>query len=107
MTWVVHLGNAQGHFAGELYGECPEPWEEALSDAEYAHASTLAATEWASETYNHAKWFFGAGDLPRWAGYTLGYRLVGRYLAENPKETAASLVNAPAEDFRSALAMAG
>lgn len=31
--------------------------------------------------YNHARWFFGNGDLPRWTGYALGYELVQRFVA--------------------------
>jgi len=32
---------------------------------------------------NHAVWFFGRGSIPRWAGYTLGYAVVGSYLLEH------------------------
>jgi len=30
--------------------------------------------------YDHRAWFFGTSDLPRWAGYTLGYRITAIYL---------------------------
>jgi hypothetical protein len=38
--------------------------------------------------YDHPLWFFGAGGknaLPRWSGFTLGYRLVSPYLAAGHK----------------------
>jgi hypothetical protein len=47
------------------------------------------------------EWFyFGGADVPRWAGQTLGYRLIETYQAENPGQTAADLVNTPASVFR-------
>jgi hypothetical protein len=39
-------------------------------------------------------------DIPEWAGFTLGYRLIETYLAENPDQTAADLVTTPASVFR-------
>jgi hypothetical protein len=39
-------------------------------------------------------------DIPEWAGFTLGYRLIENYLAENPGQAAADLVNTPASVFR-------
>lgn len=39
-------------------------------------------------------------DIPEWAGFTLGYRLIESYLAERPDQTAADLVNTPASVFR-------
>jgi len=51
--------------------------------------------------YDHSAWFFGVGtDLPRWTGYTLGYRMVGDYLAAHPGSSAVSLAAAPAGAFR-------
>lgn len=92
-----------GRFSEQLYGGAPEPWEDALSDEDLADLAVVAAARWTTSDYDHAQWFFGHDDFPRWAGYTLGYRLVGRYLADNPGETAARLVNASASKFRSAV----
>lgn len=30
--------------------------------------------------YDHATWFFGAGELPRWIGYRLGYLIVSDFM---------------------------
>lgn len=42
--------------------------------------------------YGHAVWFFGADRIPRWAGYTIGYRLVRSYLRDHRTQSAADLV---------------
>jgi uncharacterized protein YjaZ len=43
-------------------------------------------------------WFFGAGGRrPRWLGYTLGYRIVGDWLAANPNPDGAAWIGVPAE----------
>lgn len=51
--------------------------------------------------YGHEAWFFGseAENLPRWAGYALGYDLVSRYLQVQGADAAAH-ADAPAEAFR-------
>ena len=51
--------------------------------------------------YDRVEWREQQGvDIPQWAGQTLGYRLIESYLAENPGQTAADLVNTPASVFR-------
>jgi len=43
----------------------------------------------------YKKWFLKGSkkkDIPKWAGYTLGFEIVKKFLNKNPKETAASLV---------------
>ncbi|MEM9344081.1 MAG: DUF2268 domain-containing putative Zn-dependent protease [Pseudomonadota bacterium] len=92
-----------GRFVEHLYGAPPEPWEDALSDEDLTDLAVLAAAWWTTSDYDHGKWFFGQHDYPRWAGYTLGYRLVGQYLADHPDETAASLVDTSASQFRAGL----
>lgn len=89
-----------GRFAEQLYGAGPEPWEDALSDDDLADLAGVASAQWTKSDYDHSEWFFGQNGYPRWAGYTLGYQLVGRYLAAHPNETAASLVDASALAFR-------
>jgi uncharacterized protein YjaZ len=91
-----------GHFVQELFGGPPEPWEGLPEDEVLSHAA-LAAQQWDSTDYSHEAWFFGRGDLPRWLGYSLGFRLVGKFLAEHPRSRAAKLGEAEARDFRSML----
>ncbi|KFE34656.1 hypothetical protein DW2_12415 [Thioclava atlantica] len=88
-----------GHFAQEVYGGEREPWEQ-------VPVSTLrpylfkAQADWQSADYNHAEWFFGSHEFPAWVGYSLGYEMVGRYLAAHGDARAAKLVHADAADFR-------
>ncbi|WP_422376437.1 DUF2268 domain-containing putative Zn-dependent protease [Roseibium sp.] len=88
-----------GLFSHQLYGNAPEPWEAPeTSDLDHLEAAEAA---WDAAAYDHRAWFFGSGDYPRWLGYRLGYRLVEAYLTAHPAQTAASLADAPAADFRS------
>ncbi|SDN88997.1 DUF2268 domain-containing putative Zn-dependent protease [Vreelandella arcis] len=88
-----------GHFCRQLYGSAPEPWESALSDKETVACAMKAEQEWSMPSYRHEAWFFGQGELPHWAGYSLGYQLVERYLKHNGGQSAASLVHEPAANF--------
>jgi uncharacterized protein YjaZ len=92
-----------GRFVAELYASPPEPWERALGPADIAAAAADALPEARAARYDHAAWFFGGGARARWAGYTLGYALVGRWLAATGR-TAAGSADAPAEDVLTELA---
>lgn len=51
--------------------------------------------------YGHDEWFFGQSDqIPLYAGYTLGFELVSRYIRKQGKK-ASRLYDEPAEHFRS------
>lgn len=91
-----------GHFAQEAYGGQPEPWERVPARILRNHLPKARA-EWQSTDYDHAEWFFGSQQIPRWAGYSLGYELVRRYLAEHAHTKPSELVHAEAADFRSFL----
>ena len=93
---IVSEGLA-GQFAGTLFKAPPEPWECALDDAAL-RTHLPSAAELRAPNHDHAGWFFGAGGRhPRWLGYTLGYRIVGDWLAANPEPDGATWVNVPAE----------
>lgn len=86
-----------GHFVLHLLDGKPDPWD-VVTPAE--GAAKQAMNEWARLDYDHNRWFFGAGDLRKWTGYGLGYRLVGEYLAENQNRDPASLTYLKADEFR-------
>ncbi len=88
-----------GHFAQEVFGAEPEPWEGLPTSALLPHVPK-AQGEWGSTDYNHAEWFFGVSVLPRWLGYSLGYHLVGRYLGAHREARASRLAVADAKIFR-------
>ena len=96
-----------GQFTGWLFGSPPEPWERAADDdALRSHAPGAAAL--AEPGYDHDAWFFGAGGhRPRWLGYTLGYRLVGRWLAGAGTVDGEAGVNVPAATVHAASGIPG
>lgn len=85
-----------GVFVRDLYGSPPEPWERALDNPTEFVERVEAGWD---QAYNHAEWFFGAGDYPAWAGYTLGYRIVA-YHADRADEDIVALTQRPASDFQ-------
>jgi len=87
------------HYAVDLLGGIP-PWSQALSPADLGLWLDRAREEFDSPAYDHAAWFLGRGTIPLWAGYSIGFELVGRYRAAHPGATAASLVDTSAEAFR-------
>lgn len=87
-----------GQFVRHLLGSDPEPWEHAVTTAELLRAPVdLQALE--SGYYNHSEWFFGSGAHPKWLGYTLGYQMVGRWLASVGDIDGATWINVPAADI--------
>lgn len=94
---VISEGLA-GHFAQEAFGGQPEPWECLPANALRPHVAK-AQDEWANTGYGHDVWFFGAGALPRWLGYSLGYQVVAQYLTAHRHVRASGLVHADTEVF--------
>ncbi|MEM7644950.1 MAG: DUF2268 domain-containing putative Zn-dependent protease [Pseudomonadota bacterium] len=86
------------HFAHDLFGPPPEPWE-TLPSATLDRHRPEGIRDWNDPTYDHRAWFFGTAGKPRWLGYSLGTALVSDHLAAHPQETAASLARTPASDF--------
>ena len=124
---LVRSGLAD-HFGVELVGASPPPWANAFpaerTEELMERARPLFDMRWDDErnldlsaaerraVHNAwADWFTApssmwgtvlAEDIPQGSGFTLGYRLIETYLAENPGQTAADLVNTPASAFREA-----
>lgn len=90
------------HFAIELLGAPIPPWSDAFAESQTALYLARARPELDSPTYDHPAWFLGArpAHLPRWTGYTLGFRLVRDYLESHQGSSAAGLVHASPEAFR-------
>lgn len=125
---MVRSGLAD-HFAVDVVGGSPPPWANAfpaerteelmerarplfdirwddewnldLSEAE-RRAVWTAWGDWFVPYSSAAQRDMLGGDIPQWAGFTLGYRLIETYLAENPDQTAADLVKTPSSVFREA-----
>lgn len=86
-------------FETEVWGGKPSQWATAVKGAELNKLLKIAKEEANDDHYNHYKWFFGKADLPRWAGYSLGYYLVQKYLAKHPQELSSTLLSRPVGDF--------
>ena len=82
-------------FVDELYASDPEPWERAVPRNELGPFAERAVDEADNAGYDHIRWFFGGGDLPRWIGYTLGRELVGDYLEKHPDARPSTLADVP------------
>lgn len=86
-----------GQFVRRLFGSPPEPWEAAVTEAQLREHRPDAATL-AAPRYDHNAWFFGVGGrLPRWIGYTLGYRIVADWLAAEPEPDGARWAGVPTD----------
>ncbi len=93
-----------GHFVAQLFTSPPEPWERALDATALAAAAAEARAVLEAPRYDHNAWFFGTGRHPRWAGYALGYAVVGAWLAAEQGRTAAGATGVPAAEITSCLA---
>ncbi|HET7870529.1 MAG TPA: DUF2268 domain-containing putative Zn-dependent protease [Actinomycetota bacterium] len=73
----------------------PIPQDDALSRSEEKAAWHRARGRLYDllDMAEYRSWFFGTGQLPRWTGYTLGFRIVSSFLARHPGETAASITS--------------
>ena len=92
-----------GQFVAQLFASPPEPWEQALEETERATVIRAAQAELDVPRYDHNVWFFGTGCHPHWAGYRLGYAIVGAWLAAKPGRTAAEATSVPASEILSGL----
>lgn len=87
------------HFETAFRGDGPPYTARALTPEQLMTLTAQAEREFGSATYDHQRWFFGAGgELPFYAGYSIGYNLVGRGLARLG-ESAATAHAFPASSF--------
>ena len=88
------------HFDIEVNGGNPKPWSVALSESELSRVLKLAVNEFNSRDFSYEEWFFGLSEknIPKWAGYSIGFDLVKKYILKSGKK-ASELVFEPAETF--------
>ena len=84
----------------EVNGGNPKPWSVALSESELSRVLKLAVNEFNSRDFSYEEWFFGLSEknIPKWAGYSIGFDLVKKYILKSGKK-ASELVFEPAETF--------
>jgi hypothetical protein len=90
---VVMEGLAEA-FQEELYPDSPLHINLELNDQDEWIQKMLIE----GEDYDYNAWFYGSAEVPRWVGYTIGYHIVKRTLAEK-KITASDAVWMKAEEF--------
>ncbi|MHC5348687.1 DUF2268 domain-containing putative Zn-dependent protease [Metapseudomonas furukawaii] len=89
-------------FTQELTG-CGTPiYCDAVDKARWPETVSLAEAFRDRFDHDHWAWFAGTGTLPRWAGYTLGYRLVQSFRALHPELPLHDLIDIPSERIISA-----
>ena len=96
---VVSEGLAD-YFSMEVAGVEPPIWSVSVQGETLDHWILKASEVWQEPGYRHDDWFFGTHpDIPRWAGYSIGFALVDRYLQTHPHQSASQLVGAFASIF--------
>lgn len=90
------------HFASELLNQSQPPWAGALADDDVPTVKAIAESDLDASLHDHQAWFFGSqpNRIPRWAGYSLGWRVVEHHLGREPGCSSAALVAEPAASFR-------
>ena len=87
-------------FSMEIFGIAPPIWCTALSASDLEYWKETASTTWNDTPYNHEKWFYGvSNEIPRWTGYSVGFKLAQDYLEQNPSLEASDVVDEPANSF--------
>jgi len=72
----------------------PNPWDHALTaeqERQVWRTMQPHLREILAPPRDFTYWFLGAGNVPVWAGYTVGYHIVQAYLARHPGATAVEL----------------
>lgn len=87
------------HFDVSFNNGTPRPWDTALDKEQLARYLEEAKSVWNDNQYDHAAWFFGSGQIPRWTGYALGFKLVGDYMHRTNEQDVKALVGLSAEKF--------
>jgi len=99
--YVVFEGRAD-NYAMQTFGRHPAPWIDALSEAQFARSLEIFTPLWADATpavLMGAMFGNPQADIPLWAGYTVGYRLVAKRLAESGESDWRVISAMPASAF--------
>lgn len=73
-------------FAKEFWGEGGDPWTEYTEDEIYKLVEIAKKEGFTKKKgYDHDEWFYGAGELPRWIGYKLGFYFLTIFRDKNPE----------------------
>lgn len=99
--YLVFEGRAD-NYAVRTFGEHPAPWIDALTDAQYASSLARFAPLWDDTSPGVLMGsMFGnpQAEIPTWAGYTVGYRLVAKRLAAGGESDWRVISAMPSREF--------
>jgi len=99
--YLVFEGRAD-NFAMHAFGKHPAPWTDALDPAQYAAVLQRFQSQFgdSSPQVLRASMFGNPSDgIPPWAGYTVGYRLVAKKIADDKLADWPAISAMPAADF--------
>lgn len=97
--FVIHEGLAD-HFAMEVFGDGPYPWDRALEGEQLERWVGHVLEHWEDTDYEIPAWVGGSDEIPRQAAYAVGYRLVADYIAGHAGVRPSQLMLEPARVFR-------
>jgi uncharacterized protein YjaZ len=94
------------HFDIEVNKGEPTQWATALNPEQIQELLKKSRSSFDDKKYNHSAWFFGSDkeNIPRWAGYALGFHIVGDYMSRVGK-TASELTETSADSFKQILGL--
>lgn len=82
--WLILEGLAE-HFKDSIIKQDRSPWTKAISEEEsWKIFDEIKNSLEKSDFDKYSEIFYGTGKYPLWAGYTIGYFLVKRYLEKFP-----------------------
>lgn len=87
------------NFVFEITGNVPK-WANALTNRQKIKLLQKAKSEMNKNSFSYEDWFIHGSkkrDIPKWAGYSLGFELVQEYLEKHSDISAAKLVKTPAK----------
>lgn len=87
-------------FAAENWEKAESPWVKYSEEEMSGLIKIYQARDKSVDTdYNHDVWFYGAGEMPKWIGYKLGFHLARSVRKNNPALGWDSLINMEAEEI--------
>lgn len=90
------------HFELEISRKAPNPWSKALSESDISKYLSIARSNFNMKMnpVQGQKWFLGStNEVPHWAGYSLGFYLIEKYLLLNPEKRPSNIVDINANEI--------
>lgn len=93
--YIVTEGFAD-HFANNLTSSEPYPWSVNLTEEEINNFLIEAEEHYWTTDFDVNKWVWGS---PKWIVYSLGYKIIGDYITQNPGVDIIDLMARPTKEI--------